>query len=449
MHPTVIPEDVTNEMSERGCPKLPSNPLSKEGDSPFPEEQGLRTSLETNEVWRKRKVCDMSSVHDISGKQTRPKSNKAESVSSGIPSHAYSNAMESTQALSALQRMMQMEEVNRSETNDHRALEDFDKCFHKQVWRERVAQWCYDVLDYLEESRDVAAVAMNIIDRYLAVLKKESTESPSLEIGEFDYEVISFTALFLSIRVSGSNKELEISELLKLSSRSGAPQVTHIISAGNSMLEKLTWNRQLLTPNSFLREFVALLMNQIEREDGNEAIGHENLSQLVEFASYLVEISVCDIYFCAVAPSKIAFGALTLAMMNNSEFFSTGCVHQGFLSRFLESVYEQTSMNIECPQINSILSRLLHVYNHSQEATEQNIESDTFQLEGSANDDTCETNALHIIVDDEGDSNVTNRRIVDTTDSEHLINLNGTSGLRVNTSMKNTRPVSPLPHGFR
>merc|ERR1712194_190901 len=110
----------------------------------------------------------------------------------------------------------------------------------------------------------------------------------------FDYEVISFTALFLAIRVSGSNKELEISELLQMSSNPGVPEPRHIVSAGNSMLAKLCWNNQILTPNSFLRELIALLVTEHEREEVRLMKG-ETLSNLIDFASYLVEVSVCDV----------------------------------------------------------------------------------------------------------------------------------------------------------
>ena len=356
--------------------------------------------------------------------------------------------MNSMQNLSTLQKMIDMEEVNRSETNDHRALNDLDSSFHKQAWRERVAQWCYDVLDYLEESRDVAAVAMNTVDRYVAILKKECSSSTSFVIGEFDYEVISFTALFLAIRVSGSNKELEISELLKLSSRSGGPEVRHIVSAGNSMLEKLSWSHQLLTPNLFLRELVALLVIQHQKEDPSNAISDESVSKLANFALYLVEVSVCDMYFSTLAPSKIALGALALAIMRNSDFFLTDCRHKEFISRFFRIVNEQTSMNIECPQMNSIISRLLHVYNQSKEAAAQNIESETLLWEGSADSGGYQMNSPHIIVDEGEESNVPSERIYLSNESDILDALNE-SGLRAYPIKNQTRPVSPLPHAFR
>ena len=108
---------------------------------------------------------------------------------------------------------MAQQEKNSRESADYQALAG--KGIHNQLWRERVAQWCYDVLDYLEESRDVAHVAMSFLDRYLAVLATENSNGG--EVQPFEFEVISFTSLFLAIRVCGRNKNLQIPELLQLS----------------------------------------------------------------------------------------------------------------------------------------------------------------------------------------------------------------------------------------
>lgn len=428
-HPTLIPDDIARESSEKRDP-LP------------PNDQGLNSSVEVGNGQRKRKVREISSVCDPSRTAS---TSKPPTPSSELHSHT----MSSKDHLSTLCKMMDTEEKNRSQMNDYRALQDLDPCFHKQAWRERVAQWCYDVLDYLEESRDVAAVAMNIIDRYVAVLNEESSLSKSVEIGEFDYEVISFTALFLAIRVSGQNKELEISELLELRSCTGALQVRHIVSAGNSMLQKLSWNHQLLTPSSFLRELIALLMNLNQKEQAGKAIAHESLSNLVEFASYLVEISVCDIFFSSLAPSKIAFGALALGMMSSSDSFPCGQLSNEFLSRFFECVNEQTSMNIECPQMNSIISRLLHVYNESQEAAAaQNAENETLQWERSADYGAYQTSLPHVIEDSVEEPHITTERSSSRSGSECLGTLNDGT-LHDEKQCKKTRPVSPLPQSLR
>jgi len=449
----LIPDEIPGGVIRHECARAFSNLNAESENLPLLIDKGVNNIVPIENGRRKRKACDTAASCCISQMLSTSKSTTPMPISSNAFSsdpYIHSQRMNSTQHLSALQRMMDTEEVNRSVTNDHRALKDVDPSFHKQVWRERVAQWCYGVLDYLEESRAVAAIAMNIIDRYLAVLSKESSLSTPLVIGEFDYEVISFAALFLAIRVSGSNKELEISELLRLSSSSGAPQARHIVSAGNSILQKLSWNHQILTPNSFLRELVALLMAEFDEEEAttDKAMPCESVSALVEFASYLVEVSVCDVYFSSVAPSEIAFGALALAMMCNSDLFSTGCRHKAFLSHFFRIVHELTSMNIECPQMNSILSRLLHVYNQSQEAVTGNFGRETIQWERSANNGTYQTSLPHIIVDEAEESNTTDEMIFSSDKSERLVALHN-NGHRVNTNTSQTRPVSPLSYSFR
>jgi len=357
--------------------------------------------------------------------------------------------------------MMDVEQTNRSSTDDYRAIQDVDQSFHKQVWRERVAQWCYDVLDYLEESRDVASTAMNIIDRYLAVLSKDSLSSSSSSssssslttIGEFDYEVISFTALFLAIRVSGSSKDLEISELLQLSSSSGAPQARHILSAGNSMLSKLSWDHQILTPNAFLRELVGLLLMQHNKENTSvnkngetETMTRESIGKLMDFASYLVEVSVCDIFFSAVAPSEIAFGAIALAMTCNPDLFATGCQHQRFFSNFFQIIHEHTSMDIESEHMNSIVSRLLNVYNQSQEAVVETIRETTVQVQ-RRNANGHSTTLPHIITDEVevSDDSVVHRGSFSSNNNKAGCGILHNGGQRVNTTSEVTRPVSPLP----
>eukprot|EP00535_Pseudo-nitzschia_heimii_P006157 CAMPEP_0197185630 /NCGR_PEP_ID=MMETSP1423-20130617/12328_1 /TAXON_ID=476441 /ORGANISM="Pseudo-nitzschia heimii, Strain UNC1101" /LENGTH=381 /DNA_ID=CAMNT_0042636745 /DNA_START=321 /DNA_END=1466 /DNA_ORIENTATION=+ len=355
--------------------------------------------------------------------------------------HVESQTTISARHLSRLRRMINVEVTNRSGSSDQKALSNSDPKFHKQVWRERVAQWCYDVLDYLEEPRDIAAVAMNIIDRYLAVLSTESSPTTPVIIGEFDYEVISFTALFLAIRVSGSNKELEISELLQMSSNPGVPEPRHIVSAGNSMLAKLCWNNQILTPNSFLRELVALLVAEHENEEVRLMNG-DTLSNLIDFASYLVEVSVCDVYFSSVAPSKVAFGALALAMMCNSGLSSANSRFKGFLSHFFEIVQEQTSMNIDCPEMNSILSQLFHVYNQSQEAVVKNIGWESIHWERTMNIGIYPGTLPHIIYDEESHS--PDRWRCSSKKSEELVDHNICHHVNTNEG----RPVSPLQYDF-
>jgi len=268
---------------------------------------------------------------------------------------------------SRLEKMVHEERTSRA-APDHVALMDADPCFHNQLWRERVAQWFYDVLDFLEESRDIAYVGMTVLDRYLAVRTRETSGSLSPPMIEpFDFEILAFTSLFLSIRVCGSGRELQIPELLQLSS-SGA-RTSHIVQAGNIVLKKLSWDQRILTPHMFLKELLELYVQGWNSQNSSRHhISREEALSVFEFASYLVEVSVCDAFFSKVAPSEIAFAALAVAVTSDRTLTLDNPHIQAFLSRFWQVVHQQTTMDIESAHMKSIVSRLLDVYNQSHEA---------------------------------------------------------------------------------
>eukprot|EP00529_Nitzschia_sp_RCC80_P042565 CAMPEP_0113496796 /NCGR_PEP_ID=MMETSP0014_2-20120614/30304_1 /TAXON_ID=2857 /ORGANISM="Nitzschia sp." /LENGTH=250 /DNA_ID=CAMNT_0000390725 /DNA_START=385 /DNA_END=1134 /DNA_ORIENTATION=+ /assembly_acc=CAM_ASM_000159 len=153
-------------------------------------------------------------------------------------------------SLAKLRTMVHEERTVHTTLKDYTTLlqSDDPTSFQNTAWRERVAQWFYDVSDYLEESRDLAYVAMNILDRFLAVQASSasSEEDASLDstnssflVDHFEYEILSITALFLAVRISGTNKNLTVQEMLELSS-SGV-QVRHVLGAGNTLLETVSW----------------------------------------------------------------------------------------------------------------------------------------------------------------------------------------------------------------
>ena len=99
---------------------------------------------------------------------------------------------------------------------------------HNFAWREKVAMWFYDVVDILDESREVVYIAMNILDRY-HVAHPSSAASDN-----FAYELTAITALFLAIRMSGS-VSLEVQDLLQMS-RSGI-QGRDVLLTGTEMVK--------------------------------------------------------------------------------------------------------------------------------------------------------------------------------------------------------------------
>jgi hypothetical protein len=302
--------------------------------------------------------------------------------------------------------MMKEEQTSRSESDFVALSNNVDQQqqrpipFHNnQLWRERVAQWFYDVLDYLDESRDAAYVAMNTLDRYVAVLSRDNPSVAS-SVQPFDFEVMAFTSLFLAIRVCGSNNtDLQVPGLLRLS-RSGA-QPRHVLAAGNDMLQKLSWNNRIVTPHSFLKVLHELLLQEWNTSQGSTTLSEEQANDLLDLASYLVEVSVCDSYFCNVPPTQVASAALTLAVLSNS----TNGALQEFLPRFFEGLRQDISFVLDSVQMKAVISKLHGVYQQSHEGASAAEDNFPEQVPVDRGDDETGGSCPNIIFDQEVPSN--------------------------------------------
>lgn len=266
-----------------------------------------------------------------------------------------SAAMEGRQrsCFSHLSAMIGEEDKSR-QSRDHRALQASPHpCAPNLVWRQKVSQWCYDVVDHLGESRDVVYLAMNVLDRYCVF-------RTTLEAR--DYEIAVMTALFLAVRVSG-NATLELPQLMNLS-RHGV-RMREILDIGKSMTDSLSWERRLVTPLQFVRAMVELL-----------DVSRELKSSLSESASYLVEVSVCDAFFSGMHPFKVAYAAVANAIGSGPQSRLSDATSREFF-RQLSKLHDAQE------EISLLQSRLYHIYSHCMENRQS---------------------ALHVILDEEDEA---------------------------------------------
>ena len=161
-----------------------------------------------------------------------------------------------------------------------------------ELWREKICEWCYQVVDHFDFNREVVSVAMNYLDRYLA------TRTVNRRI----FQLAAMTALYLAIKLFEPGK-LKMSSLIDLSR--GYFLAEHIVTMEDSMLQSLKWYVHPPTSFAFCRDFMRLVSGDIApraRHDVNE------------LARFMTELSVCDYWFIAKKPSSIALGALINAI---------------------------------------------------------------------------------------------------------------------------------------
>jgi lipoyl(octanoyl) transferase len=75
-----------------------------------------------------------------------------------------------------------------------------------EVWREKICEWCYQVVDHFDYNRQVVAIALNYLDRYLALRP----------VNRKIFQLAAMTCLFLAIKLNES-RMLSLSAFLSLS----------------------------------------------------------------------------------------------------------------------------------------------------------------------------------------------------------------------------------------
>ena len=196
------------------------------------------------------------------------------------------------------------------------------------VWREKVVQWSYDVVDHLNEERSVVYVAINILDRYCAIKEQKMDEK--------SYEIASLSCIFLAVRISGSGNLL-ISELVSMSR--GGITAKDIISTGTNIVRELRWECKIITPMDFVSSLLKLV-----------APTHFGI---LDQASYLTELAVCDL---VLSHSKASFLAIAACL---------NVLRSGLPSAvldFVQAVRQTTEIDANSDEIQALCDRLTVVY---------------------------------------------------------------------------------------
>mmetsp|Transcript_39672 Transcript_39672/g.95425 ORF Transcript_39672/g.95425 Transcript_39672/m.95425 type:complete len:378 (+) Transcript_39672:387-1520(+) len=184
-----------------------------------------------------------------------------------------------------------------------------------ELWREKICEWCYQVVDHFDFNREVVSVAMSYLDRYLA------TRTVNRRI----FQLAAMTALYLAIKLFEPGK-LRMSSLIDLSR--GYFLAEHIVTMEDSMLGSLNWRVHPPTPFAFCRDLARLLPR---------GVGPRARHDVGELARFMTELSVCDYWFVTRRPSSVALASLLNAIELQGPH---GGVDPGCKAEFLRKVVE-------------------------------------------------------------------------------------------------------------
>lgn len=213
---------------------------------------------------------------------------------------ASASSCEDSVILSQLSQLLSEEDVTH-QSFDHIALRKQGSQAASHIWRERVTQWCYDVVDHLRGSRSTVYVAMNILDRFF-LLGPYTTSDRS-------YEAAALTALFLAVSIRGS-RNLEVVDLVRMS-RLGVT-IREIVEVGKDMTKSLSFDRRLLTPSDFIQELIKNLPSDWDQV---------RINSIAETAGFYCELCTIDSFFSGMKASEVAFASILTALDSDTASF--------------------------------------------------------------------------------------------------------------------------------
>ena len=247
---------------------------------------------------------------------------------------------------SRIQTLLNDEAVFRSRS-DQIAFETSAQSPQLSLWRDRVAQWYYNVVDHLNAPRDVVFLAMNFLDRISAI------DNANRRITKEEYELISTTCIFLAMRVTTSRTDLSVADLLQVCE--SRLLVREIQDTGARLLQKLSLKTPMISPSTFAKAYLQLLPSVVPAEDA---------LSLLETSLYLIELSVCDHYLARVPASKLALAAVVACVRSSHAGPQVDSKTQ---DAFLTSLERETSMSLTSADIQPYYARLFANFNQSRE----------------------------------------------------------------------------------
>jgi len=168
------------------------------------------------------------------------------------------------------------------------------------VWREKICEWCYQVVDHCDIDRGVVSIALDYFDRFLSCQTSSSR-------AEISFQLVSMTSLYLAAKLH-STRRISASSMSSLSK--GCFRVSEILNMEVRIIQTLRWHLNPPTPSIYLDVVNPLLDASIaDVQDSYE---------VSELSRYLLELGVCDSYFIEMNPSSIAYASILIAMENLS-----------------------------------------------------------------------------------------------------------------------------------
>lgn len=163
--------------------------------------------------------------------------------------------------------------------------------------REQIVEWSFRVVDYFRIDREVVALSLSFLDRFLAKCRCDRTS----------FKLAATTTLHLAVKLLYPCKLADLGILSDLSR--GEFDMKDVCAMESNVLHTLSWNLHPPTTvafsSIFLDYFFASRLVTISTTD---------LDDIYDVSSFFSELAVCDYFFLLMRSSTIAVAAILDAL---------------------------------------------------------------------------------------------------------------------------------------
>lgn len=163
--------------------------------------------------------------------------------------------------------------------------------------REQIVEWSFRVVDYFRIDREVVALSLSLLDRFLAIC----------ECDRSTFKLAATTTLHLAVKLLHPCKLGELGILSDLSR--GEFDMNDVACMERHILQVLNWKLHPPTPIAFS----TLLLDFIFSHQSLN-LSSTDVDDLYDISSFFTELSLCDYYFVGVSPSSVALASVVNAL---------------------------------------------------------------------------------------------------------------------------------------
>ena len=275
----------------------------------------------------------------------------------GVGSMLYENLKDSLSVMLAQEQSYQCLDylrltsiLGRCTTNQKRGGKNGSKTVVDEYCRDQIVLWSYRVTDYFSIDREVVAISMSYLDRFMSV-------NPC---NRRTFKLAATTTLQLAVKIHHPHSLKLISILSELSR--GEFDMDDIATMEGDISKGLDW--RLHPPTALC--FVSTLLMCVP--PSGLAITQEDTSTdaVLDFALFFVELAVCDFFFVTKRQSTVALAAI----LNSLE--GLGFVSAPFYSSYIRELCSIVHLTPGCHEVVTSREKLWTLYERSEECTQNN-----------------------------------------------------------------------------